>query len=155
MGIIPNFSVINPMYLYSILRSINISIWASEAQPPSMKKTTVEEFEIPLPPLPVQEEIVSEIESYQKIIDGARQVVENYKPRIDIDPEWPIDLHNVNLVVTPLNNPHVGVLYREACVGTVVLHFERDFKHLQPTDRAISFPLYKTCAVLGRLSGFG
>ncbi|MCX6327209.1 MAG: restriction endonuclease subunit S, partial [Bacteroidia bacterium] len=33
-------------------------------------------------------EIVSEIESYQKIIDGARQVVENYKPRIDIDPEW-------------------------------------------------------------------
>jgi type I restriction enzyme M protein len=45
-------------------------------------------IEIPLPPLHIQEEIVSEIESYQKIIDGARQVVENYKPRIDIDPEW-------------------------------------------------------------------
>jgi type I restriction enzyme M protein len=47
-------------------------------------------IEIPLPPLSVQEEIVAEIESYQKIIDGARQVVENYKPRIDIDPEWPM-----------------------------------------------------------------
>ncbi len=45
---------------------------------------------IPLPPLPVQKEIVAEIESYQKIIDGARQVVENYKPRIDIDLEWKI-----------------------------------------------------------------
>ena len=45
-------------------------------------------FEIPLPPLSVQEEIVAEIESYQKIIDGARQVVENYKPTIKIDPTW-------------------------------------------------------------------
>jgi type I restriction enzyme M protein len=45
-------------------------------------------FKIPLPPLSVQEEIVAEIESYQKIIDGARQVVENYKPKIDIDPNW-------------------------------------------------------------------
>jgi len=38
----------------------------------------------------VQKEIVAEIESYQKIIDGARQVVDNYQPRIDIDPEWPL-----------------------------------------------------------------
>lgn len=45
-------------------------------------------FQIPLPPLSIQEEIVAEIESYQRIIDGARQVVENYKPKIDIDPEW-------------------------------------------------------------------
>lgn len=43
---------------------------------------------IPLPPLAIQEEIVAEIEGYQKIIDGAKAVVENYKPKIDIDPEW-------------------------------------------------------------------
>ena len=45
-------------------------------------------IQIPLPPLSVQQEIVEEIEGYQKIIDGARQVVENYKPVIKIDPEW-------------------------------------------------------------------
>ncbi len=45
-------------------------------------------LEIPLPPLSVQEEIVTEIEAYQKIIDGAKMVVENYKPNIDIDPDW-------------------------------------------------------------------
>jgi restriction endonuclease S subunit len=45
-------------------------------------------LKIPLPPLFVQQEIVEEIEGYQKIIDGARQVVENYKPVIKIDPEW-------------------------------------------------------------------
>jgi len=45
-------------------------------------------FKIPLPPLEVQEQIVAELDNYQKIIDGARQVVENYRPHIDIDPEW-------------------------------------------------------------------
>ena len=46
------------------------------------------EIEIPIPPLEVQEEIVFELEQYQKIIDGAKQVVDNYKPVIDIDPSW-------------------------------------------------------------------
>lgn len=47
-------------------------------------------IEIPLPPLSIQEEIVAEIEGYQKIIDGAKSVVANYKPKIDIDPDWEI-----------------------------------------------------------------
>ncbi len=46
------------------------------------------QIQIPLPPLSVQEEIVVEIDGYQKIIDGARQVIENYKPTIKIDPKW-------------------------------------------------------------------
>jgi type I restriction enzyme M protein len=51
---------------------------------------TLREVKIPVPPLYVQNEIVSELESYQKIIDGARMVVENYKPRIEINPEWEV-----------------------------------------------------------------
>ncbi|HTN68312.1 MAG TPA: N-6 DNA methylase [Dysgonamonadaceae bacterium] len=50
----------------------------------------LKELQIPLPPLSIQEEIVAEIESYQKIIDSAKTIVENYKPRIDIDPDWEI-----------------------------------------------------------------
>ena len=53
-------------------------------------RATVEEFKIPLPPLAIQQEIVAEIEGYQKIIDGARQVVENYRPCIDVKPDWPV-----------------------------------------------------------------
>ncbi len=45
-------------------------------------------LQIPLPPLSVQEEIVAEIDGYQKIINGARMVVDNYKPTIKIDPDW-------------------------------------------------------------------
>jgi type I restriction enzyme M protein len=51
---------------------------------------TLKSIKIPLPPLNIQQEIVAEIESYQKIIDGARQVVSNYKPQIKIDPQWPV-----------------------------------------------------------------
>ena len=47
-------------------------------------------FQIPLPPLEVQREIVAEIEGYQKVIDGARAVVENWRPHIAVDPEWPV-----------------------------------------------------------------
>ena len=47
-------------------------------------------LQIPLPPLEVQREIVAEIEGYQKVIDGARMVVENYRPHIVVDPEWPM-----------------------------------------------------------------
>jgi type I restriction enzyme S subunit len=31
---------------------------------------------------------VAEIEGYQKVIDGAKQVVNNYKPTISINPDW-------------------------------------------------------------------
>ena len=53
-------------------------------------KKQLSAIQIPLPPLSVQQEIVAEIEGYQKVIDGARAVVENYRPHIASDPEWPM-----------------------------------------------------------------
>ena len=54
----------------------------------------------PLPPLEVQQEIVDELEEYQKIIDGCKQVVENCKPTIEIDPSWEM----VELGKLPIDN---------------------------------------------------
>jgi len=53
-------------------------------------KGYIEEFRIPLPPMDVQKEIVAEIEGYQKVIDGARAVLDNYRPHIPIHPDWPM-----------------------------------------------------------------
>lgn len=53
-------------------------------------KGDLERIKIPVPPLEIQEELTNEISIYQKIIDGARMVVENYRPRIDVDPSWPV-----------------------------------------------------------------
>ena len=45
---------------------------------------------IPLPPLEVQRELVAEIEGYQRVMDGARAVVNNWRPRVKVDPGWPV-----------------------------------------------------------------
>ncbi len=60
------------------------------AQLPRVGWSSFAEIQIPLPPLEVQKEIVAEIEGYQKVIDGARAVLDNYRPHIPIDPEWSI-----------------------------------------------------------------
>ena len=55
---------------------------------PFISKGDIEKTSIDLPELETQNQIVEELDGYQKIIDGCRQVVENYKPSIDIDPSW-------------------------------------------------------------------
>ena len=61
----------------------------SGAQLPRISWGQFEKLQVPLPPLEIQHEIVAEIEGYQRVIDGARAVVENYRPHIAVDPEWP------------------------------------------------------------------
>lgn len=51
----------------------------------------IRKIEIPLPSLEVQKEIVAEIEGYQKVIDGARAVLDNYCPHIPVHPEWALE----------------------------------------------------------------
>lgn len=76
-------------YLFYVLRSLNGKIKGNGgAVFDSISRDQIKEIEIPLPPLEIQEQIVAEIEGYQKIIDGAKMVVENYKPTITINPEW-------------------------------------------------------------------
>lgn len=79
---------VNQTFLALMLKVLNLNRFAKVGGQPSISQTTVKEQKIPLPPLSVQEEIVAEIEGYQKIIDGAKMVVENYKPKIEIDADW-------------------------------------------------------------------
>ncbi|MCH7612941.1 MAG: N-6 DNA methylase [Candidatus Marinimicrobia bacterium] len=80
---------INFKYLFHILTELDLPALKGGAGIPGLNRNDVYEMrKIPLPPLSVQEEIVAEIDGYQKIIDGARQVVDNYKPTIKINPDW-------------------------------------------------------------------
>ncbi len=83
-----------PAFLFSLLNSdefedaaINAATGVAQA---NLSSKWVESHEIPLPPLEVQHQIVAEIEGYQKIIDGARQVLDNYKPNIVVSPDWSV-----------------------------------------------------------------
>jgi len=70
---------INIKYAYYIMQKINIDTTQH-------KRYWISEFsnlQIPLPPLEVQQEIVAEIEGYQKLIDGCRQVIDAWKPDVE------------------------------------------------------------------------
>jgi type I restriction enzyme M protein len=58
------------------------------AQLPRVSYDDLSSIEIPLPPLEEQRRIVAEIEGYQQVIDGARQILAAYRPSFDIDPDW-------------------------------------------------------------------
>jgi type I restriction enzyme M protein len=64
--------------------------WATGGTFKEISKSKFCELQIPLPPLEVQKEIVAEIEGYQKVINGARAVLDHYRPHIPIHPDWPI-----------------------------------------------------------------
>ena len=88
-GILPNGNIL-PGFLYLVLKAKKeylISLSSGGAQP-NISQGIIKDLQIPLPPLSIQQQIVDKIESYQAIINGAKQVVQNYKPQIDIDPEW-------------------------------------------------------------------
>ena len=83
---IPNPKLINIYYLQLIVSSLNI--YRNGNSIPQLTIPMIRGEKIPLPTIEDQEEIVRELEKYQKMIDGAKQVVNNYKPVIDIDPSW-------------------------------------------------------------------
>ena len=79
-------------YVFWILRSMyqDIRALTGDNERSGLNIPILKSIQIPLPPLEVQRGIVAEVEGYQKVIDGARAVVENYRPQIVIDPEWPM-----------------------------------------------------------------
>lgn len=82
-------SKIQYKYLFYVLKQMEDEIQGDNgAAFSSINRKQIEQIKIPLPPISVQEEIVAELDSHQKIIDGARQVVENYKPAIQGSSLW-------------------------------------------------------------------
>ena len=77
-------------FLIEIINQADLTPYITGVTVPKLNQAKLKSIQIPLPPLEVQREIVAEIEEYQRVIDGARAVVDNWRPRIAVDPEWPL-----------------------------------------------------------------
>jgi len=75
-------------YVEYILNSMSLKPYITGAAQPKLNQKALKSIKFPLPPISIQEDIVAELEGYKKIIDGAKMVVDNYIPRIDIDESW-------------------------------------------------------------------
>lgn len=86
----PNRARLLDKFLIELLNEADLMPFVSGVTVPKLNQQNLRSIEIPLPPVEVQREIVDEIEAYQRVIDGAKAVLNNYQPRIPINPEWPV-----------------------------------------------------------------
>ena len=94
---------INPKYIFWISSSLKEEIKriAGSTSFEYLSVTNLKKIKIPLPSKETQNQIVEELDDCQKIIDGCRQVIENYKPSIDIDPKWEmVELEKISNKIT-------------------------------------------------------
>ena len=117
-------------YLYWLLKTLKLQELRGGAGIPGLNRADVYgTHRIPLPPLEVQNEIVAEIERYQKVIDGAQVVLDNYRPQIpNHHPDWPMvpleqacDIQRGKFSHRPRNEPRFyGGQYPVIQTGDVV-----------------------------------
>ncbi len=81
---------LNIKFVYYLLKSKQEDFYRFQVGggQPHVYATHFANYKIPLPPYSIQQEIIARIEHFEKIISGAKQVVENYKPQIDLNSEW-------------------------------------------------------------------
>ena len=88
---VKDFKGNEPKFVKVLLEAIDLkSLGEQTAAVPSLDRKNAHKIKVPLLPLEVQKEIVAEIEGYQKVINGARAVLDNYRPHIPIHPDWPM-----------------------------------------------------------------
>ena len=135
-------------FLIEIINSLDLTLYITGVTVPKLNQAKLKSIQIPLPPLEEQREIVAEIEGYQRVIDGARAVIDNYRPQIVVDPEWPmVELGNAaeltggyafkstNMTATQLDATDrlvvkIGNVGRDGCLETEKAQFHPYSDHL-------------------------
>lgn len=132
--VVQDYDRVSPEYVALALTRLvpTIKAWATGGTFAEISKSKFCELEIPLPPLEVQQKIVAEIEGYQKVSDGARTVLESYRPHIPIDPKWP-----------------------EVALGELVEIFDSKRRPITKADRKEGpYPYYGATGVLDHVDGY-
>lgn len=88
MVVKPKENNLDKKFLFFLLKEGDLTSTISGSAQPQITRGPLSLYKIPLPPIEEQKKIVEELDRYQRIIDGARMVIDNWKPEIEIDPEW-------------------------------------------------------------------
>ncbi|HUC81524.1 MAG TPA: N-6 DNA methylase [Flavisolibacter sp.] len=92
-------------------------------------------IEIPFPPIEKQEEIVVEFETYQKVVDGCENVIDNYAPALPPNDAWQlVRLEDVcKLVRGPFGSSMTKAIFVEKGfpVYEQMHAIRKDFKHFR------------------------
>jgi type I restriction enzyme M protein len=120
-----NEDLINKEFLKSLLLNERFyeycQLTAGGGAQGNISPTEIMNFKFPLPPLSYQEKVAEKIIAQNKIIAGAKQVIENYKPEIDINPDWEmVELGSVCEPITKGTTPTTnGFEWQEAGINFI------------------------------------
>jgi type I restriction enzyme M protein len=146
---------VNPKFIFWVSASLKseLSRIAGSTSFEYLSVTNLKKIKIPLPPIATQNQIVEELDGYQKIIDGCRQVIENYKPSIDIDPSWDMEKIGNVCEINPKksevkleNNSEVSFIPMEDVKENNLLTFPLKTKKL--SEVTTSYTYFKTDDIL-------
>jgi len=90
-----NHSSILQTYLFYCLQSEAIQnqikkLAYNKSAQAGLNKDHIDSIIILIPPLHIQKQIVAELDSYNKIINGLKQSIDGWKPYFDIDKNWEV-----------------------------------------------------------------
>ena len=89
-----NVQKVNARFLYLLLRHSRFNQYLRDriagASINNLSADILLRYEIPLPPLETQATVVAEVAGHQRVIDGARMVVECYRAYLPTDPSWQV-----------------------------------------------------------------
>lgn len=117
-----NETIVLTKYLYYVLHAQQQEIYKLQhgAGQPHIYGNDLKNIKIPLPSIEQQQQIVDELDSYQKIIDGANQVVDNWK--LDVESVFEVinlnkcELKKFDDVIELLRGPFGSSIKKEVCV---------------------------------------
>jgi type I restriction enzyme M protein len=104
-----------PYYTRSNTYYRQLDAFLTGASRSRISRKNLEAIEIPIPPLSVQKEIVTELDGYQRIVDGARAVLHNYRPHILVHPDWPL-MRLIEIANAITDGTHFTPTYTESGV---------------------------------------
>ena len=81
MALVPTGRVL-PDYLLVYMWGINLSDWASQAQPPSIRKSDVEVHEFALPDKKTQQAVVAELEAERALVEANRELIARMEQKL-------------------------------------------------------------------------
>ena len=135
---------LKPKFCFYLLKAKQREIYELQSGmgQPHVYPKDLKKFKIPLPPIEVQAQIMAEIDQYQKVIDGAKQVVQNWKPYFRIDPDWDkvelgVLFDNVRDPIDPQiktgNVIYVGLKNIESNTGRLIGKMETEISKIKST----------------------
>ena len=83
-------SNLSKVFLFYCLANSDLSSVITGSAQPQITRSSIRDFQIPLPPIETQQKIVEELEGYQKIIEGNKRFIEMYTQKVQnrIDEVW-------------------------------------------------------------------